>query len=61
MKYRDNMSVEELAAFNDEINALDAAYASAAAHDPKETQAPEEWEDEGEYWRRAGLDSRGRP
>jgi len=61
-KYRDNMTEAELRAFMREIDALDAAYAAAAAHDAANTQPlPEEWEDEGEYWRRAGLDSRGRP
>ena len=57
-KYRDNMTEAELRAFLGEIDALDAAY--AAAHDAAQP-VPEEWEDEGEYWRRAGLDSRGRP
>lgn len=64
MKYRDNMTQAELDAFKAEINALDSAYASAAEHDAQ-MQAmhpvPDDWEDEGEYWRRAGLDSRGRP
>lgn len=61
-KYRDNMTEAELRAFLGEIDALAEAYAAAAAHDAANTQPlPEEWEDEGEYWRRAGLDSRGRP
>ena len=60
MKYHDNMTQAEIDAFKAEIDALDAAYASAAEHDAQ-MQAPDEWEDEGEYWRRAGLDSRGRP
>ncbi len=59
-KYRDNMTEAELRAFLGEIDALDAAYAAAAAHDAAQP-VPEEWEDEAEYWRRAGLDSRGRP
>lgn len=62
MKYRDNMTEAELAQFKAEVDALDAAYASAAAHDAAQAQPiPDEWEDESEYWRRAGLDSRGRP
>jgi translation initiation factor 2 alpha subunit (eIF-2alpha) len=60
----DNMTLEELAQFNREYDELQAAYASAAEHDAK-MQAmnpiPDEWEDEMEYWSRAGLDSRGRP
>lgn len=63
MKYRDNMTQAELAVFKHEIDALEAAYAAAAAHDAAQANAPipDEWEDEGEYWRKAGLDSRGRP
>lgn len=61
MKYRDNMSPEELAQFDAEIDALDSAYAAAAALDAQMPPCPEEWEDEMDYWRRAGLDSRGRP
>lgn len=33
LKYRDNMTADELRAFLGEIDALDAAYAAAAAHD----------------------------
>lgn len=64
MRYRDNMTQDERDAFMREINALDAAYASAAAHDAVQQAAnpvPDEWEDESEYWRKAGLNSRGRP
>ena len=64
MKYRDNMTEAELAQFKAEINALDAAYEAAAAHDAvvqASQPMPDEWEDESEYWRKAGLDSRGRP
>lgn len=62
IKYRDNMSAEETAQLLAEANALDAAYASAAAHDAA-TNPPEDWgdwEDEMEYWSKAGL-SRGQP
>lgn len=64
MKYRENMTPDELAQFKREIDALEAAYASAAAHDAAQEAAhppPEDWEDEMEYWRKAGLDSKGRP
>lgn len=60
-KYRDNMTEAELRAFLGEIDALHQAYVAAAAHDAANTQPMPEEEDEGEYWRRAGLDSRGRP
>ena len=61
LKYRDNMTEAERRAFMAEIDALDAAYASAAAHDAVAAAAPEDWEDETETLRRAALDSRGRP
>jgi len=59
-----NMTLEELAKFNREYDELQAAYASAAEYDAKMqtmNTIPDEWEDEMEYWSRAGLDSRGRP
>lgn len=61
-KYRDNMSETELRALMGEIDKLNEAYTAAAAYDADNTQSvTDEHEDEGEYWRRAGLDSRGRP
>jgi hypothetical protein len=60
MKYRDNMTEAELRAFKAELDALDAAYASAAAHDAAQPAPPDEWEDEMETLRRAAL-NRGRP
>lgn len=60
LKYRANMTEAELRAFMDEIDALDAAYASAA-DDAVAAAAPDDWEDETETLRRAALDSRGRP
>ena len=60
----DNMTLEELAKFNREYDELQAAYASAAEHDAKMqtmNPIPDQWEDEMEYWSRAGLDSRGLP
>ena len=57
-----NMTKEQVNEFMREIAELDAAYASAAEHDAKmQVECPAEWEDESEYWRKAGLDSRGRP
>lgn len=64
MKYKDNMTPDELAKFMREYNELESAYANAATHDAAQAAAhppPEDWEDEMEYWRKAGLDFRGRP
>ena len=63
MRYRDNMSKEELKAFMAEVDALDAAYASAAEHDAKQAQTPipDEWEDPSDYVGMGWIDSRGRP
>lgn len=64
MKYRDNMTAAELAAFMAEVDALDAAYASAAEHDAKvqaQTPMPDEWEDPSDYVGMGWVDSRGRP
>jgi hypothetical protein len=63
MKYRDNMSAEELAQFKEEQQALEDAYASAAAHDAEmqaRNPAPEEWEDPSDYVGMGWIDSRGR-
>jgi hypothetical protein len=68
MKYRDNMTAQELARFMAEVDALHAAYAAAdayaaaATHDALNAEpVPDEWEDENETLRRAALDHRGRP
>jgi hypothetical protein len=64
MKYRENMTEAELAAFKAEINALDAAYASAAAQDAAMqalNPVPDEWEDPADYVGMGWIDSRGRP
>jgi hypothetical protein len=61
MRYRDNMTAQELAQFMAEVDALHAAYAAAAAHDALNTEPmPDEWEDENETLRRAAL-NRGQP
>lgn len=63
MKYRDNMTEEELAQFKKELQALDDAYASAAEHDAQmqaKNPIPDEWEDEMEILHKAGL-NRGQP
>lgn len=63
MKYRDNMSAEELAQFMREQQALDDAYASAAEHDAKmqaQNPIPDEWEDPSDYVGMGWIDSRGR-
>lgn len=63
MIYRDNMTAAELTQFKAEIDALDAAYASAAEHDAKQAAhpAPDEWEDPSDYAGMGWVDRRGRP
>ena len=63
MKYRDNMTNEEIKKFMLEINELDALYASAYANDMASAalDAADEWEDEMDTLRRAALDHRGQP
>jgi hypothetical protein len=64
IKYRGNMTEAELAAFKAEIDALDAAYASAAVHDAAQQAlhpVPDEWEDPADYVGMGWIDSRGRP
>ena len=64
MKYRDNMTLEELAQFKAQQQALEDAYASAAEHDAKMqalNPALEEWEDPSDYVGMGWIDSRGRP
>jgi len=56
--------IRELAAFMFEINALDAAYASAAEHDAKvqaQNPMPDEWEDPSDYVGMGWVGSDGRP
>lgn len=61
MKYRDNMTDDELAQFDKELQALEDAYASAAAHDEQNQQPmPDEWEDPSDYIGMGWVDSRGR-
>lgn len=64
MRYRDNMTDAELAQFRQEQQALEDAYASAAAHDAQmqaQNPTPEEWEDPSDYVGMGWVDSRGRP
>ena len=64
MKYRDNMSAEDLAQIKSECQALDDAYASAAKHDADmqaKNPIPDEWEDPTDYVGMGWLDSRGQP
>lgn len=58
MKYRDNMTPEELAQFKKALQAQEDAYAGAAKHD---AQNPDEWEDPSDYVGMGWIDSRGRP
>jgi hypothetical protein len=63
LKYRDNMTPEELAQFDKEWQALDAAYAAAAAHDAAQPRPEDDkdYEDPGDYVGMGWVDSRGRP
>ena len=62
MKYRDNMTPEELAQFMGEVNALDAALAAAHADDAKKAEAlPDEWEDPSDYVGMGWVGKDGRP
>ena len=64
MKYRDNMTAEELAQFKKELQDLEDAYAGAAEDDAKMQSinpAPDEWEDPADYVGMGWIDSRGRP
>lgn len=62
MKYRDNMTPEELAQFMGEVNALDAALADAHANDAKKAEAlPDEWEDPNDYVGMGWVGKDGRP
>jgi hypothetical protein len=60
VKYRDNMTADELVQFKKELSDLDAAYKSAAEHDAK-AMSPDEWEDQTDYVGMGWIDSRGRP
>jgi len=63
MKYRDNMTEDELAKFMQEVNELNAAYESAAKHDEQvmASNTEEEYEDPSDYVGMGWVDSRGRP
>jgi len=64
MKYKHNMTADELAQFKAELKALDDAYASVAQHDAQvqaKNPIPDEWEDPSDYVGMGWVDSRGRP
>jgi hypothetical protein len=62
MKYRDNMTPEELEQFKAEVSALDAAYAAAAAQDAANTEPiPDECEDPSDYAGMGWVGKDGRP
>ena len=61
MKYKDNMTSEEIAQFMNEINALNEALADADQIAKNANPLPDEWEDEMQTLQRSALDSRGRP
>ena len=64
MKYRENMTQEELEQFKKELQDLESAYASASAHDAQaqaKNPIPDEWDDPTDYFGMGWIDSRGRP
>jgi hypothetical protein len=62
MKYRENMTADELAKFKQEVDELDAAYKSAAKHGEQVmASSTEEQEDPSDYVGMGWVDSRGRP
>lgn len=61
MKYKDNMTADELAQFMSEINALNAAYADAAEHDKLSSELPDEYEDPSDYSGMGWVGKDGRP
>jgi hypothetical protein len=62
MKYKENMTPEELAHFMEEVNALDQLLASAHEHDAKNTEPmPKEWEDPSDYKGMGWVGWDGRP
>jgi hypothetical protein len=64
LKWNENMTEAELAAFMKEVTDLDRAMADADAHDAKiqaENPPPEEWEDPSDYGGMGWVNSRGRP
>lgn len=60
MKYRDNMTEEELNQFKRELQELDDAYASSAEKDKKNLPY-DEWEDPSDYVGMGWVARNGRP
>lgn len=61
MKYRDNMTDEEMAAFMAEWNELDRVIGDAQAwHDGRSNRPPDDWEEE-DWDYRMFVDHKGRP
>ena len=62
MKYRDNMTDDQLKAFMREVDELHEALTAAAEHDAQHScPPPPEWEDEMDTLKRAALDYKGQP
>lgn len=64
MKYRENMTADELAKFKQELDELDAAYKDADEIDREVAASnpmPEEHEDPSDYVGMGWIDRRGRP
>jgi pyruvate dehydrogenase complex dehydrogenase (E1) component len=57
MKYRDNMTPEELTKFMEEVNALNALLSSLPEPEP----VPDEWEDPSDYVGMGWVGRDGRP
>ena len=60
MKYRDNMTPEELAQFKKELQAQEDAYAGAAQHDAQ-NPIPDDWEDPSDYVGMGWIGRDGQP
>ena len=62
MKYRDNMTEDELAKFKRELDELDEAYARNAQHDKQlRSELPDEWENPIDYAGMGWVGRGGRP
>jgi hypothetical protein len=61
MRYRDNMTPEELEQFKREIDELNEAYARNAQHDKLSSELPDEYEDPSDYAGMGWVGKDGRP
>jgi hypothetical protein len=62
LKYRDNMTADELKKFMGEVNAFDDVLASAHEHDAKNTEPiPDGYENQSDYAGMGWIGKDGRP